>query len=61
MSYQKNNKAERGIINLEKSNEERTHWKDYYKNNDLIYHFDSHGKNPPPKEFVNTKPQKFSL
>jgi hypothetical protein len=48
----KNNKIECGIINLEDSSEEGSHWVAYYKNNDKKYCFDSYGKVYPPKEVV---------
>jgi hypothetical protein len=49
---QKVNKVECGIINLENSSEEGSHWVAYYKNNDKKYYFDSYGNAPPPKELV---------
>jgi hypothetical protein len=48
---QKINKVDCGIINLENSNEEGSHWT-AYKNNDKKYYFDSYGNAPPPKELV---------
>jgi hypothetical protein len=49
---QKINNMERGIINLQNSNESRSHWVTYYKNNDKKYYFDSYGNAPLPKELV---------
>jgi hypothetical protein len=49
---QKINKRERGIVNLENSNQSGSHWVAYYKNNNKKYYFDSYGKAPPPKELV---------
>jgi hypothetical protein len=49
---QKINKAECGIINLEDSNEDGSHWTAYYKNNSIKYYFDSYGCAPPLKQLV---------
>jgi hypothetical protein len=49
---QKVNKTECGIINLQNSNEEGSHWTAYYKNNDNKYYFDSYGNTYPPKRLV---------
>jgi len=44
------NEIECGIINLENSYQEGSHWTAYYKNKDKKYYFDSYGDPPPPKE-----------
>ena len=49
---QKINKIQCGIINLENTNQNGSHWVAYYKNNDEKYYFDSYGNAPPPKELV---------
>jgi hypothetical protein len=49
---QKINKVECGIINLEDSNEDDSHWTAYYKNNGIKYYFDSYGFARPPKQLV---------
>lgn len=41
-----------GIINLENSDQEGSHWTAYYKNNDKKYYFHSYGKAPPPKQLA---------
>ena len=48
----KANKVECGIINLENSDKEGSHWAAYYKNGDKKYYFNSYGNAPPPKELV---------
>ena len=48
----KANKIECGIINLENSDKQGSHWVAYYKNNDKKYYFNSYGNAPPPKELV---------
>ena len=47
---QKINTIECGIINLENSDQEGSHWTAYYKNNSKKYYFDSYGNAPPPKQ-----------
>ena len=44
-------KVQCGIINLEDSSKEGSHWTTYFKNNDK-YYFDSYGNAPPPKSLV---------
>ncbi|KAF4523836.1 hypothetical protein B566_EDAN013604 [Ephemera danica] len=44
---------ESGIINLDDSHREGTHWVCYRKVGLDVYYFDSYGNLPPPKEFVN--------
>lgn len=46
------NKVECGIINLEDSIQEGSHWTAYYKYNHKKYYFDSYGDARPPKELV---------
>jgi len=48
---QKIKKMERGIINLENTNQNGSYWVAYCKNNDEKYSFDSHGNAPPPNTF----------
>ena len=48
----KKNQIECGIINLENSYQEGSHWTAYYKNKDKKYYFDSYEDAPPPKELV---------
>lgn len=45
--------SESGIINLDDSHGEGTHWVCYRKVGLDVYYFDSYGNLPPPKEFVN--------
>lgn len=47
------NKVECGIINVEDSNQEGSHWTAYYKNNEEKYYFDSYGDAPPTKQLVS--------
>jgi hypothetical protein len=49
---QKVNKIECGVINLNNSDQEGSHWTAYYKNSDKKYYFDSYGIAPPPKQLV---------
>ena len=48
----KANKIECGIINLENSDKQGSHWVPYYKNSDKKYDFNSYGISPSPKELV---------
>jgi hypothetical protein len=41
------NKVECGILNLDVSKNNGTHWVCYYKNKDTSYYFDSFGLDPP--------------
>jgi hypothetical protein len=41
------NKVECGILNLDISKNNGTHWVCYYKNKDKCYYFDSFGLDPP--------------
>jgi len=52
MSYQKIDKVECGIINLEDSIQEGSHWTAYYKNDNKKYYFDSYGDAGSPKQLV---------
>jgi len=45
-------KVECGIINLENSDKNGSHWTAYYKNNDKKYYFDSYGNAPHSKQLV---------
>jgi hypothetical protein len=45
-------KEERGIINLDGSEENGTHWVCYVKTNKDVSYFDSFGNLLPPKEFL---------
>ena len=45
-------KVESGILNLENSSEDGSHWVAWYKNANDRYYFDSYGM-PPPKELLN--------
>jgi hypothetical protein len=45
-------KYERGIINLDGSTGEGTHWVCYIKENKDVHYFDSFGNLLPPKEFL---------
>jgi hypothetical protein len=49
---QKVKKIECGIINLQNTNKEGSHWTAYYKNKDKKYYFDSYGDAQPPKGIV---------
>lgn len=44
---------ESGILNLDTTLGEGTHWVAYYKNRNKIYYFDSFGDLPPPIELQN--------
>ena len=44
--------TECGIINLENSYQEGSHWTAYHKNKNKKYYFVSYGDAPPPKELV---------
>lgn len=47
-------RTECGIINLDKSTGNGTHWTAYYKyNNNKILYFDSYGNLRPPRELVD--------
>jgi hypothetical protein len=41
------NELECGIVNLDISENNGTHWVSYYKNKDICYYFDSFGLDPP--------------
>ena len=56
---QKVKNVECGIINLEESDEDGSHWTAYYKNNDIKYYFDSYGNTRLPKEISEYKCQKI--
>lgn len=45
-------KIECGVINLDESKNQGTHWVAYVKKNDYIEYFDSYGDLKPPKEFL---------
>ena len=45
--------TECGILNLDKSSGNGTHWTAYYKNHSNILYFDSFGNLQPPKELVD--------
>lgn len=47
-----NLKCESGIINLDDSTSDGTHWVAYNKNRKSIHYFDSFGNLQPPKEVV---------
>lgn len=46
-------KYERGIINLDGSTGDGTHWVCYTKNNKNVIYFDSFGNLCPPQEFLH--------
>lgn len=45
-------KIESGIINLDSSENQGTHWVAYAKKNDNVEYFDSYGDLRPPVEFL---------
>lgn len=45
-------KIECGIVNLDNSSGEGTHWTAYFKKHDQVIYFDSYGNLQPPKELV---------
>jgi hypothetical protein len=52
MSYNENYKVKCGIINLEESDENGSHWTAYYKNNSQKYPFDSYGEASLPNQLL---------
>jgi hypothetical protein len=49
---EKVNEIECGIINLNTSDQEGSHWTAYYKNKHEKYYYDSYGDANPPKQLV---------
>lgn len=49
----KPNKNESGVLNLENSYQNGSHWVCWIKKNKLKFYFDSYGDANPPKELVN--------
>lgn len=45
-------KNECGILNLNTSNQNGSHWVAWYKNDNFKFYFDSYGDANPPKELV---------
>jgi hypothetical protein len=46
-------KNECGILNLDESKGNGTHWVCYRKANEIVQYFDSFGNLPPPLEFIS--------
>src|SRR6266853_3398240 len=53
-------KNECGIVNLQNSNQDGSHWTCYYKNKTEKYYFDSYGLDPPNQLLEYLKPTKNS-
>lgn len=52
MLPKRSKRIECGIVNLDSSNGNGTHWVAYYKNNENIEYFDSFGNLQPPLEII---------